>query len=335
MEHESLAFTDAGRDAHGPRHSVTASGLTPPSRKGGLWSTSKATPVAFLLAVVLGLPILSSDWTAAMLSGLAPFRAPALSSRPLFALARSAATPPAPEVQSSGGSWQAVASPTTASLLSVSMVSANEGWAVGGGGTILHYSNGSWQIAPSPTSRILRSVAMVSASEGWAVGDFGTIVHYAAGTWQAVASPTTNGLLSVYMVSANDGWAVGGGGVILRYTGGSWQTVASPTGSELRSVAMVSPGEGWAVGDFRTAFTSYATILRYAGGLWQTVAPPTLYPPLVSVAIVSPDDGWAVGLGILRYACGSWQGQAVPGPRVNPRRSGREKRFRSTARATG
>jgi photosystem II stability/assembly factor-like uncharacterized protein len=87
-------------------------------------------------------------------------------------------------------------------LLDVSMVSRDEGWAVGGGGSIFHYSGGAWMIAPSPTTAQLRSIAMISATDGWAVGENGTILHYTGGVWSTVASPTDSFLYSVAMVSA-------------------------------------------------------------------------------------------------------------------------------------
>jgi photosystem II stability/assembly factor-like uncharacterized protein len=42
----------------------------------------------------------------------------------------------------SSGQWIKVDSPTTESLRSVVMVSANDGWAVGANGIILHYQVG-------------------------------------------------------------------------------------------------------------------------------------------------------------------------------------------------
>jgi hypothetical protein len=66
------------------------------------------------------------------------------------------------------------------------MVSADDGWAVGGGGAncpsqpsvILHWNGIAWGEIVSPVSQTLNSVAMTSANEGWAVGDAGTILHY-------------------------------------------------------------------------------------------------------------------------------------------------------------
>jgi photosystem II stability/assembly factor-like uncharacterized protein len=75
---------------------------------------------------------------------------------------------------------------------------------------------------PVNTSTSFNDIAMVSANEGWAMGTGGLIVHYAQGTWSPVSSPTSQTLRSIALISDTDGWAVGDGGTILRYSGGAW-----------------------------------------------------------------------------------------------------------------
>ena len=91
------------------------------------------------------------------------------------------------------------------------MVTPSDGWIVGDGGVILHYSGGTWNSYTSPTTTDLNSVFMVSSTEGWAVGLNGLILHYSEGSWSIHAlSPTTNYLYSIQMLNSNEGWAVGG-----------------------------------------------------------------------------------------------------------------------------
>lgn len=210
--------------------------------------------------------------------------------------------------------------PRESILQSVSMVSPQEGWAVGGTlinpVAILHYKEGIWTEVPSPTDEPLWSVFMVSANDGWAVGSGTTILHCDHGLWVKANSPdgvrTDIDLQSVYMTSANDGWAVGGdlgnvGGTILHYTGGKWLGVQSPTDQQLNSVFMVSADEGWAVG-------ANGTILHYSGGKWSNVESSTnallTGAWLTGISMVSADEGWAVGgVGgglILHYQHGKW-----------------------------
>ncbi|MBK6535930.1 MAG: hypothetical protein IPF99_42285 [Deltaproteobacteria bacterium] len=54
----------------------------------------------------------------------------------------------------------------------------NDVWAVGEGGTILHWDGARWSSIPSNTTATLRSVWGASAGDVWAVGDNGTAVHY-------------------------------------------------------------------------------------------------------------------------------------------------------------
>lgn len=68
-------------------------------------------------------------------------------------------------------------------LAAIAMVSADEGWAVGSDGLIVHLLHGSWSRVPSPTGQTLWSLAFVSPTQGWAVGEQGTILHYANGVW--------------------------------------------------------------------------------------------------------------------------------------------------------
>lgn len=136
------------------------------------------------------------------------------------------------------------------SLNSISMVSPEEGWAVGvtrlpqasgsltepgyGAPVILHYWQGQWHPAPLPsnlTSRlkcanrcpgiILRSLCMISATEGWAVGNTvlrsgsdgvttGVVLHYTGGQW-VLDSLRDAALFSVFMRTASDGWIIGEG----------------------------------------------------------------------------------------------------------------------------
>jgi hypothetical protein len=89
---------------------------------------------------------------------------------------------------------------------------------------------------------------MLSSTDGWAVGKGGTIIHYNGTSWSTAISPIGQDLKSVVMFSANDGWAVGKNGVILLWNGTSWAVAASPTSQEIRSVKAATPLDYWAVG---------------------------------------------------------------------------------------
>lgn len=208
------------------------------------------------------------------------------------------------------GKWEIASTPTSNDLHSVSMTSADEAWAVGARGTILHYAGGSWQQVASPTDRWLYSVDMLSVDEGWAVGE-GTILHYLNGTWQQVNSPTKRTLYSVDMVSVDEGWAVGEG-TILHCQRGSWLEVPSPTDGTLRSISMGPAGEGWAVG-YGKAPSYEGLLLLNNFGTWEVKYRSGQF--LHSVSMASATEAWAVGYGTMpmqHYSSGSWHVVSSP-----------------------
>jgi len=198
-------------------------------------------------------------------------------------------------------------------LYGITMLSRDDGWAVGGfftracssqgpqdktscpitpySGLILHYTSKTWE--PAKVSRNitlpLLAVSLDSPSDGWAVGYNATLVHYNGDSWSTVPGPANfnKNLFGVSMLTPADGWAVGYGGSILHYDGKQWTQIASPTQFDLRSIAMSSSQEGWAVGD-------NGTILHYHAGIWSVASSPTRNA-LNSVALLSSHEGWAVG----------------------------------------
>lgn len=197
-----------------------------------------------------------------------------------------------------GGGWNEVSS-ASAGLNSVSMVSASEGWAVGVGGIIYHYSGGGWTLF-SAVGSTLNSVFMVNQNEGWAVGDGGAIFHYFSGTWNGPISPspTNQKLKAVFFVSQAEGWAVGASGTVLHYLNGAWSVVSNQFGTsqDLNAVSFLG-GNGWAVGNF-------GTIIPLSG---QT--PPHGIPgsTFESVYLSNGGDGWIVGCST--GGCGSGTGE--------------------------
>ncbi|HKB46801.1 MAG TPA: hypothetical protein VKC57_03830, partial [Ktedonobacterales bacterium] len=92
---------------------------------------------------------------------------------------------------------------------------------------------------PLPASASVVSIAMISASDGWAAATAGQssnalLLRYAGGRW----TPSGDTFAGVYLTaismdSHDDGWAVGAHsdqvtGVVLHYTGGHWRQVQTP-----------------------------------------------------------------------------------------------------------
>ena len=121
---------------------------------------------------------------------------------------------------------------SSASLASVSALSASDAWAVGSdnsGTLVLHWNGTAWAQVPSPNPGIghsaLSGVDALSPSDAWAVGSYDTgrgtrissknlVLHWNGASWTQVASPSPAGqggseLLGVSARSAGDAWAVG------------------------------------------------------------------------------------------------------------------------------
>lgn len=142
-----------------------------------------------------------------------------------------------------------------AALYQITMIDANDGWAVGTAGMMLRWDGAQWKVhEPSITGETLTSVAMASADMGWAVGTAGTILRWDGRSWAPQESPTENQLSSVTAVSTTDAWAVGAKGTIIHWDGSEWTSFESPTEQSLLSIAMVSGSDGWAVGGLGQSF---------------------------------------------------------------------------------
>jgi len=189
-------------------------------------------------------------------------------------------------------------------LNSISMVSPDEGWAVGvtmlhthtpsasgnslmyGGPVILHYSQGHWSPTPYPAdiySHIgcsaigsacpaisLNSISMVSATNGWVVGN-------------SVLPPNADGVTF---------------GVVLHYLGNKW-VFDHLLGSRLSNVFMRTASDGWIVGEGGSGWSSNndgTSVFHYNGSAWTSVNGPAFasFRPQIIVAL-SATNVWLDG----------------------------------------
>ena len=149
----------------------------------------------------------------------------------------------------------------------------------------------------------MTSLHGISADDLWAVGLNGAIVHVTDAdgdtpSVRAYDSSTFATLYGVWAASATDAWAVGGVGVIRRYTGQptAWDVVSDvPTSEDLHAVWGSSPSDVWAVGDG-------AVVLHFDGNAWSRVKIAGLgrrRPALTTVWVPEPGHVWIGGKGVL------------------------------------
>jgi hypothetical protein len=179
----------------------------------------------------------------------------------------------------------------------------------------------------------LHAVDMLSATEGWAVGGSGSgsgadftqtlIARWDGSTWRVVPSPSpgtlTNRLDAVAARSTDDVWAVGhstsagsdsrADALVLHWDGSTWAQVPIPDvttrGAELLGVAVAGPDSVWAVGtnlavDSDKAVRQVGIALHWDGSSWRSVLrEPTPVTQLSGVTALSETDVWFAGYAVL------------------------------------
>jgi len=195
--------------------------------------------------------------------------------------------------------WEVKDVPVSDTLYGVHFVDANNGWAVGENGAIIHTSDGGeeWQKQDAPISDlILYDVYFVDAQKGWAVG--GVVAGMAAPDKNTKPNrQATNDINTFYVIiHTEDG-------------GETWTVQKNDEAlSVLKSVCFVDADNGWAVGsgNFWNAQTwdveERAIILRTSDGgqNWQGGDIPLMEGGFVGgelngVHFVDTQRGWTVG----------------------------------------
>jgi hypothetical protein len=218
-----------------------------------------------------------------------------------------------------GTQWSVVSSPSPGSaansLDSVSVVSANDIWAVGSYADFsspyqtltMHWDGTQWSVVPSvgggtANSNHLTGVSAISANDVWAVGAYGGLTlteHWDGSAWNLVGAPNpglnSNDLNDVVTLSSNDVWAVGSYNTSTiqtlaeHWNGSTWAQVSSPNvaGSQndtLLSVAADPSGELFAVGylDLPSGSIFYPLAELYSGigAPCATMTPSTATPSI-------------------------------------------------------
>jgi len=136
---------------------------------------------------------------------------------------------------------------------SITFGSSTHGWVSYGGGYIKATTDGStWSSQTSGTSENLYDIHAVDANNVWACGENGTIIHTNDGgaNWTTQTTLTiTEGLYAIYFVDQNNGYAVGDNGVFFKTTdGGSTWNNTVPVSFDLADVFFLSISEGYISG---------------------------------------------------------------------------------------
>jgi hypothetical protein len=193
-----------------------------------------------------------------------------------------------------GTSWTATAAGFSETLMfGVSADATNDVWAVGTGGSALHYDGKTWSPIPVPIpgsgENALFGVKALAPNDAWAAGfyvkeanqtrpEITLIEHWDGASWRFISSPNPGGsnknnfLRGITAVSAKDVWAYGtsidistdlASTLVLHWDGTRWAVVPSPDpvfkfrNDFLNGGAVVPTGDLWLVGG-ETVFRSLA-----------------------------------------------------------------------------
>lgn len=231
---------------------------------------------------------------------------------------------------------------------------------------LLHLKNCHWAPEGTPIPNVqLSDISMVSPDDGWAVGSLQTLdtrplsdgtprnsweasqpfaLHYTHGSWQQVKLQAYPGAEAqeVRMVSANEGWmllysgkrlittsggkSVGYGYSLLHYQNGTWTNL--PMGFLKPSMAVTDmdarqPGDVWLIGfDGASVNNSQpAFAAHYMGGKWTTYIGAAIGAgaSLQTVSEISPTDVWAGGMssslgsGLYHFDGVRWSMESIQG----------------------
>ncbi|MDS1309016.1 WD40/YVTN/BNR-like repeat-containing protein [Marinobacter xiaoshiensis] len=155
-----------------------------------------------------------------------------------------------------GAQWQHMAVPTRLPLHGIWGPAANNLYAVGWMGALLHFDGAQWQLlrggvidekggrfAACKENTPLFAIDGNDQGMAWAVGDDGVILHFDGANWQSEQSPTQVNLRAVACGPNNTVYAAGGEGTVLhRDSEGLWTKLDCPLGSGFHALLVMDDG---------------------------------------------------------------------------------------------
>ena len=128
------------------------------------------------------------------------------------------------------------------------LAGADQAWAVGADGVILHSSDGgrSWLHQESGVGNALKDVFFVDDTTGWVVGEKGVILHTVNGgsSWEVQASNTGANLRTAWFIDSQTGWVGLPDGVLKTIDGGETWAKAGSLPSEVKSLQFFDADTG-------------------------------------------------------------------------------------------
>jgi hypothetical protein len=109
----------------------------------------------------------------------------------------------------------------------------------------MHYDGTGWTAATVPDTSGLVSLSVDSATDAWALGLDGSVLHFDGTSWTVVTHQSM-GAATIAATSASDVWIggvwTGSSWAVAHYNGSTWTTSAIPSGIDVFSGAAAVPG---------------------------------------------------------------------------------------------
>lgn len=215
--------------------------------------------------------------------------------------------------------WPLALSNTTQSLSGVWGSDEHNIFAVGSGGTIIHYDGTHWAPMKSKITKSLQGIWGSSPHDVFAVGLGGSVLHYDGITWQAMDSGTDADLAGVWGSGSDDIFAVSSTYAsqpidiqyVIHYNGRDWKHAFTSS----LATGRFTLGRIWGSGPYDVFVAGReGVILHYDGTTWEQMdasaglAPSQLHGLWGS----GPGKVFAVGAGgtVMHYDGATWQAMA-------------------------
>ena len=199
-----------------------------------------------------------------------------------------------------GATWGS--SSFSAEIRGIYFSDLNNGWAVGGGqtilvlGSILRTTNGglSWSMQELAGWRDLHSICFRNNDEGILVGESGTILNSTNGgiDWISPPGGSTNDWNAVAFRDENNGIVVGSyGKMMITSDGGSeWLNHTSGITENLQDIQFINDSIGYAVGDNGKVRKTTDGGITWFSRMWGFI-----HTSFKAVHFINENTGWVVG----------------------------------------
>lgn len=231
-----------------------------------------------------------------------------------------------------GKSWEEQSLPSSVyQLHSIYFLNANNGYAVGNYGNIIHYNGSKWVKMKSPTNSYI-DISPIATDDIWAYS--GNVIHHWNGTtWKDVKIDIST-IKDIEFIAENDGYVLGSKGEIYHYNGFGWEFVNPLPSTEIKYAGFhfIDSSLGWLIvngylfnyknniweksDDFVRIIHGVSknniwglpkagSVSHFDGKSWNEMSTPTK-ENLNGIFMFNNREGWAVGDNgvILRYDVG-------------------------------